>query len=293
MELGTEYGQALEQLGRSGRARRDNRVPELAHSGGKTEHSLSTKWSGNWASSDAMIAGMTKPQVSDNRAQLLLIHGGFHGSWVWQKLIYRLGPLGLRVRTVELPSVAAKGELRYGMLDDAAEVRRRLKAINGPVVAVAHSYGGMVITEAAVGLANVSHIIYLAAFQLDIGDSLLGTVEEAPPWWIVDGDTLTADRPLETFYADVPPDHAALAIARLQPSSYATVTERLTGAAWRNIPSTYVICERDHALPLSAQEQMAKRATNIRRLQSSHSPMLSQPAEVAQIIAAIASPVQC
>ena len=163
----------------------------------------------------------------DDQAQLLLIPGGFHGSWVWQKLIDRLASLAWPVQTVELPSVAAKGHLRYGMLDDAAEVRRRLKAINGPVVAVAHSYGGMVITQAAVGLANVSHIIYLAAFQLDIGDSLLGTVEEPPPWWIVDGDTFTAGRPLETFYADVPPDDAARAIDRLRPSSYAIVTEHL------------------------------------------------------------------
>ena len=63
------------------------------------------------------------------------------------------------------------------------------------------------------------------------------------------------------------------------------VTERLTAAAWRNTPSTYVICDEDQALPPAAQEQMAKRATNIRRLPSSHSPMLSRPDEVAQIIA--------
>jgi pimeloyl-ACP methyl ester carboxylesterase len=78
---------------------------------------------------------------SDNRPQILLIHGAFHGSWVWQKVLDRLAPRGWRVQTVDLPSVAAKGQLRHGLLDDAAEIRRRIEAIDGPVVVVAHSYG--------------------------------------------------------------------------------------------------------------------------------------------------------
>lgn len=225
---------------------------------------------------------------SDTRPQILLIPGAFHGLWVWQKVVDRLAPQGWRVQTVELPSVAAKGQVRYGLLDDAAEVRRRIEAINGPVVVVAHSYGGMTITQAASGLANVRHIIYLAAFQLDIGESLLGLIEVEPPWWIVDGDTLSPGRPLETFYSDVALDDAARAVHRLQPSSHEIVTQRLTAAAWRDIPSTYVICEQDQAIPVQAQEQMAQRATNVRRLASSHSPMLSRPAEVAQIIVDVA-----
>jgi pimeloyl-ACP methyl ester carboxylesterase len=220
-----------------------------------------------------------------NGVQLLLVHGGFHGAWVWDRVIDQLSALGLPAHTVELPSVAAKGQPRCGMRDDAAEVRRRLVTIDGPVVVVAHSYGGVVATQAAAGLENVRHIVYLAAFQLDIGGSLLGLVGEPAPWWIVDDDTLTAGRPFETFYADVPLDDATRAIDRLQPTSYSTVTEQLTAAAWRNTPSTYVICEQDHALPSAVQEQMAKRATHVRRLSSSHSPMLSRPAEVAQIIA--------
>ena len=207
--------------------------------------------------------------------------GGFTDLGFGRSLLDCIEPLRLRVHTVELPSVAGKGERRHGMHDDAAEVRRRLEAIDGPVVVVAHSYGGMVITEAAAGLANVSHLIFLAAFQLDIGEPLLGVTGEPPPWWHVDGDTMTADHPVDIFYHDVPGDEALRAVDdRLRPSSYAMVTDRLTAAAWRDIPSTYVICEQDQALPPSVQERLAKRATNIRRLPSGHSPMLSRPREV-------------
>jgi pimeloyl-ACP methyl ester carboxylesterase len=146
----------------------------------------------------------------------------------------------------------------------------------------------MTITQAASGLANVSHIIYIAAPLLDVGESLLGLIEVEPPWWIVDGDTLTPGRPLEMFFADVAVDDAARAVHRLQPSSYAIVTERLTAAAWRDVPSTYVICEQVQSISLQAQEHMADRATQVRGLPSSHSPMLSRPTEVAQIIVDVA-----
>ncbi|MCV7428269.1 alpha/beta hydrolase [Mycobacterium montefiorense] len=136
----------------------------------------------------------------DKRIQIMLIHGGFHGVWVWGKVVDRLAALGWSAQTVALPSVAAKDQPRYGMHDDAVAVRRRLEVIEDPVVVVAHSYGGIVATQAAVGLKNVAHIIYLAAFQLDVGDSLLGVVGGPAPWWIVEDDMLSAGRPFETFF---------------------------------------------------------------------------------------------
>jgi pimeloyl-ACP methyl ester carboxylesterase len=223
-----------------------------------------------------------------DRPALLLIHGAFHGAWVWRKVQDRLGPMGWMVRTVELPSVAAKGEPRHGMLNDADVVRQHLQASDGPVVVVAHSYGGIPVTQAAAGLPQVLHIVYVAAFQLDVGDSLLGVIEEPPPWWIVDDDTIAVDRPVERFYGDVPPGDAEWAENQLRPSSYTSVIESLTAAAWRNIPSTYVICEHDLALPPAAQEQMARRAADIRRLPCSHSPMLSRPSELTQLITDVA-----
>jgi hypothetical protein len=121
-----------------------------------------------------------------------------------------------------------------------AVVRHHLEASDGPVVVVAHSYGGIPTTQAAASLPDVVHTRYLAAFQLDVGESPLGVVGDLPPWWIVDGDSITVDGPVERSYGDAPPDDAAWAENQLRPSSYLTVTQSLTAAAWRNIPATYV-----------------------------------------------------
>ncbi len=224
------------------------------------------------------------------RPTLVLIAGAWHGAWLWDKVVPLLGDLGWTVQTIDLPSVAALGEPRHGMLDDAAAVRRHLEAIDGPVVLVAHSYAGMPVTQAAAGLSHVRHIIYVAAFQLDVGDSLLGVFGAEPDVWNVDGDTITVNDPIENMYADVPPGDAAWAQGQLLPSSYLTVTEALSAAAWRDTPSTYVVCERDQAFPPQAQEQIAAgRASEVRRLPSGHTPMLSYPVELTLLIADVAA----
>jgi pimeloyl-ACP methyl ester carboxylesterase len=226
--------------------------------------------------------------MTTSEPTLVFIHGAFHGSWVWRELFKQLSVPGWRLQTVDLPSVAAKGEPRRDLFDDADAVRRALESVDGPIVAVAHSYGGLPLTQAAAGVPNVHHLVYLCAFQLDVGESLLGDIGQPPNWWIVDDDTISPDRPVDTFYADVAPDLAAWAVSRLRPSTHSSKKQHLTAAAWRDIPSTYVICEHDRALPASGQEQMARRATNVHRLPCSHSPMLSRVPETAAIIADVA-----
>jgi pimeloyl-ACP methyl ester carboxylesterase len=218
---------------------------------------------------------------------LVLVHGAWHGPWVWRRLVEELSDLD--VRTVALPSVgpdpAALGDLRT----DAEAVRAAVTLVDGPVLVCAHSYGGMPATEGLAGMRNVVGLVYLSAFQLDIGESLLGAVGvNAPSWWDVHRTEGYVDalRPAEVFYEDVHPETARAAIDRLGHHSLAAFAQPLTRAAWRTIPSTYVVCERDAAIPVVAQETMAERAGRVLRMPSSHSPFLSRPAQLAGVLRA-------
>lgn len=227
---------------------------------------------------------------ANEKPVLLFVHGAWFDSSSWVEVANQLSDAGWRVRTVDLPSVAEIGGPRFGLHDDADVVRRAIKEIDGPVVVVAHSYGGAVVTEAAADLRNVRHILYIAAFQLDIGESLIGlTGNQNPDWWNVDGDTMLPDRPQEIFFNDLPREQAEHAWGMVKPFSMTAVTETVTAAVWHNVPSTYLLCERDNALPLAAQKMMATRATHIRRLPSGHFPSLSMPAELTQLIAEAAT----
>ncbi|MFG1866821.1 alpha/beta hydrolase [Micromonospora arborensis] len=223
---------------------------------------------------------------------LLLVHGAWHGPSVWQSLVEQFPDID--IHTVALPSVGNDPTALGDLYDDAAVVKAAVAAIDGPVVVVAHSYGGAPVTEALADADNVRRIVYLAAFQPDIGDSLFSTAGGvAPPWWEVHERAdlkgkghIVPSQPREVFYGDVDPEIAEQAVARLGLQSWASTQQPLTAAAWRTIPSTYIICEADNALPPFAQELMAKRAERVLRMNSSHSPFLSQPAELAALIRA-------
>jgi pimeloyl-ACP methyl ester carboxylesterase len=224
-----------------------------------------------------------------DRATLVLIHGAWHGPWVWARVKPHLTSAGWQVHTIKLPSVADGSAPEIGMLADAELIRRQLIDIDEPVVVVAHSYAGVPASQAAAGLPNVRHIVYLTAFQLDVGDSLLSILSgETPSWWQIDPPITTVRNPHDLFYNDMTPEDAAWAVAQLKPHNYAVATEALTQAAWHTIPTTYVVCEQDQCLLPAIQEAMATRATQIRRLPTSHSPFLSQPSATAQLIAEIA-----
>lgn len=226
---------------------------------------------------------MTTPLRDEaSRPALLLVHGAWLGAWSWEKVQPELVARSWEVQTVDLPSVADRGAPRFGLHDDAAVVRKRIKEIGRPVIVVAHSYGGAVASRGAANLANVRHIVYICAFQLDVGEcltDLCGT----PAWWNVDGDTMTADNPREILFTDVPQEDADRAIARMRPFSYVAVTEALTAAAWHSVPSTYIMCERDTRADV-AQDVMSARATNVRHLVSDHMPLLSMPSALTDLI---------
>jgi pimeloyl-ACP methyl ester carboxylesterase len=218
---------------------------------------------------------------------VVLVHGAWHGPWAWSEVEGQLSDLGVDVVTVDLPSVGADTSALGGLDEDAAAVREAIDGVDGPVVVVAHSYGGAPTTQGAAGADNVQHLVYLTAFMLDEGESLFGLVGGvAPDWWEVaeDGGSLMPGRAQEIFFNDLPAEAADAAAARLEPQSMAAVKDPVSAVAWRDIPSTYVICDLDQAIPVPAQEMLSSRAGAVHRLDASHSPFLSRPGEVVEII---------
>ncbi len=216
---------------------------------------------------------------------LVLVHGAWHGPWCWDLVIEQLS--GVNIRTIALPSSGHDPSKLGDLYNDAEIVRSVVADVEGPVVVCAHSYGGAPVTEALVGMGKVRHLVYLCAWQGNVGDSLLGARHGIPPpWWEMHEAEGYIDplRPREIFYGDVDPATAKAAIARLGHQSLAAVSQPLTQASWRDISSTYVICEKDCAIPPATQEQMARRAHRVERLGTSHSPFLSRPSLVADIL---------
>lgn len=222
------------------------------------------------------------------RPTLLLVHGAWHGSWSWTPLQLELRRRGWDVRTIDLPSVHASDPSAVRLADDADAIAAAVDEIGGEVALVAHSYGGVPATEAAKS-DSVVHIVYVAAFVLDVGESLLSSIGGvAPHWWVVDASTVSvemSDFVASHFYGDVDEETAASAVARLKPQSRSVFEEPITWAAWRHKPSTYVVTELEPIARVRAQEAMAARAgSRVVRMSTSHSPFMSRPIELADHI---------
>jgi pimeloyl-ACP methyl ester carboxylesterase len=214
---------------------------------------------------------------------VLLVPGSWHGAWAYDAVADRLTHAGVAVTAIDLPS----NDGASGLADDAAAVRAALDGIEQPTVVVGHSYGGIAVSEGAAGAPNAVGLVYLAAFMLDTGESLLDAMQHQLPDWISLDEAAgshIAQRSEEVLYGDCPPDVAAAAAARLSRQSVAAIATPQTAAAWRSVPSTYVICDQDRAVPPPVQEAMAARAATVRHVPASHSPFLSRPGEVADVV---------
>jgi pimeloyl-ACP methyl ester carboxylesterase len=231
--------------------------------------------------------------MSEQRPTIVLVHGAFAESASWSGVVERL-------RERDLDVVAAANPLR-SLSGDAAYVRDVIAGINGPVVLAAHSYGGMVITEAAAGSAAVTALVYVCAFAPDHGETAFGLSTKFPGSTL--GDAL-AGYPVSTggndlairpdvfhhqFAADVSPAQAAVMSATQRPVTEAALTEALPAdtPAWRSIPSWFVFSDQDLNIPVALHRFMADRAgAKVSREISgaSHALSVSEPEAVAATI---------
>ena len=145
----------------------------------------------------------------------------------------------------------------------------------------------MAVSEGAATSPNAVGLVYLAAFMLDTGQSLLDAMQHQLPDWIeLDEETGShlAQRSEQVLYGDCSPQVAADAKARLTRQSVAAIATPQSQAAWQSLPSTYLICDEDRAVPPPVQEAMSARATNVRRVPASHSPFFSRPDDVVDVV---------
>ncbi|MFM2077843.1 MAG: hypothetical protein RJA49_1733 [Actinomycetota bacterium] len=225
---------------------------------------------------------------------VVLVHGAWHGAWCFAGLQHALDELGVPSIAVDLPGHGASTDALGGLAADARHVADVLDRLGEPAVLVGHSYGGAVVTQAAVWHSDVTHLVYLAAFALDDGESVMGLLRSLPPAAAALGDAIRPGPEGSTvldpalaagaLYGDVAGPVADAALARLSPQSIASMTDAVEGSPRLHIRSSYVQCRRDQAVHPTHQAVMAARCTDTVTLDCDHSPFLSATAEVAALL---------
>ena len=213
---------------------------------------------------------------------MVLVHGAFHGSWCFDPLLPELSERGVDTVTVDLPLTSLSA--------DAAVVTEALDGCDGPVVLLGHSCGGAVITVAGTHPA-VGQLVYLTAMAPDSG----GTASEGPveigegfmaALQVSSDGQLQVDpaQAVAVFYPDADPATGAAFAGKLRPGS--TGGEDLVpSAAWREKPTSYVVCTGDPILLPDAQRAIAARTgARVVEMPGDHSPFLARPAELADLL---------
>jgi pimeloyl-ACP methyl ester carboxylesterase len=223
--------------------------------------------------------------MSNAKPVIVLVHGAWADGTSWQHVIPLLEKDGYDVIAVQNPLTS--------LADDVAATKRVIASQTGPVVLVGHSYGGAVITAAAVGNERVKALVYVAAFGPDAGDSLGSLGSKYPPTPTVSavapdaGGFLYIDRGRfrEVFAADVPEEEARVMAIAQKPFAAAIFEQPVETPAWKTIPSWYLVATDDKAIAPDLQRFMAQRmsATTV-EVTASHVAYVSQPKAVVDLI---------
>jgi pimeloyl-ACP methyl ester carboxylesterase len=231
---------------------------------------------------------------------VVLVHGAFAESSSWNDVIDSLESAGHSV-------IAAPNPLR-SLAADAASVGDLIRTVEGPVVLVAHSYGGAVISNVPADAGEITGLVYVCGFAPEPGESAFTLAGKFPgstlgdavrPVPRSDGTTdlyIIQDRFHEQFCADVPEQLAARMAATQRPATQEALTEPSgERPLWRELPSWFLIGEEDRNIPAELQRFMADRAGSQRTVEipgASHAIAVSQPeATVELILEAAAVPV--
>jgi pimeloyl-ACP methyl ester carboxylesterase len=223
-------------------------------------------------------------QPTPSRPTVVLVHGGFVDGSGWEAVYRILRKDGYTVRIVQNPTLSLAG--------DVAATQRILNGIEGRVILVGHSYGGVVITEAG-NDPKVAALVYIAAFAPDKGESVSTLIKDppagapVPPILPPEDGFLLLDRARfrASFAADVDAETAAFMAESQVPWGVDALGGAITQPAWRSKPSWYLVATEDRMIPPPAQRSMAARAgSRVEEIAGSHAIYVSKPGAVAALI---------
>jgi pimeloyl-ACP methyl ester carboxylesterase len=225
---------------------------------------------------------------------VVLVHGAFADASSWNGVIEKLQASGVQV-------TAPANPLR-GIASDSAYIAGVFDETPGLIVAVGHSYGGAVISNAAAEAKNVAALVYVAAFAPAEGERL-GDVEAGSKDSVLNSALVQLHYPSpdggepavefaidpakfrDAFAADVPEEKTAVMAATQRPVAELAFSETATAAAWKHIPSWAVVARGDKAAGADVIRSMAERAgSHVTELEGSHVIIVSQPDAVAEVI---------
>jgi pimeloyl-ACP methyl ester carboxylesterase len=235
----------------------------------------------------------TNPQEG-SRPTVVLVHGAFADASSWNDVIERL--------QAERVQVTAPPNPLRGISIDSAYIGSFLDQIPGPVLAVAHSYGGAVITNAATNANNVLGLVYVAAFAPDEGEPLGAIASNSKDSEVVptlvplqyptgEGEetatefTIDPEKFHEVFAFDLSEEQSALMAATQRPLAESVFSEPTGVPAWKKLPSWAVVSTGDKVVGTDVVRSMAERAgATITEVEGSHVIMMSQPQVVTEAI---------
>ncbi len=217
---------------------------------------------------------------------IVLVHGAWVDGSSWSKVIPLLEAKGLHVVSVQIPLSS--------LADDVAATDRALALIDGPVILVGHSYGGVVITQAG-NNPKVKGLVYIAAFAPDAGESVFSLTKSSPvaspavAQIVPDssGFTKISKQGIEEDFAEElsAPEKAVLFATQGPTSGPNALGAPVTEPAWKSKPSWTLITLKDRVIPSQAQQFMAQRSNaQVTSVSASHLVILAHPKDVAEVI---------
>ncbi len=244
----------------------------------------------------ALCTTVAAPAAADGgttttKPTIVLVHGAFADASSWNGVVERLEGRGYTV-------IAPANPLR-GLYNDSTYIASILDSIKGPIVLVGHSYGGALISSAAAGNPRVKSLVYVSALMPDVGESgmslaarfpsELGTATKSVPYRAggVSGTDLylKPDRLHQVFAADLPQSTTRVLAVTQRPAATTAFSQKAKVAAWKHIPSWFLVAKQDKTINPDQERFEAKRAgSHTVEIDSSHVAMMAHPEAVTDLV---------